>query len=440
MVNPKVTVEHLDRRAIVYIRQSTMDQVRNNLESQRRQYALKDAACQMGWTEVEVIDEDLGRSGASSQNRVGFLRLVAEVSMKEVGAVFSIEASRLARNNRDWAQLVDICSLVGTLIIDHDGVYDPRVLNDRLLLGLKGTMSEFELGLIRQRALESLKDRAKRGELLTTVAIGYVRTRDNRLEKDPDLQVQQAIQLVFAKFAEYASVRQVLMWLRQEQVSLPVIVHGMDGRRIEWRLPVYNTVIRILQNPVYAGAYAYGRTKNKVRCMDGVTVKSRCSRVPREEWEAFIPNHHEGYIALDMYERNQAQIVENATMKGSYTRGAARSGRSLLAGLLRCRRCGRKLRVRYSGVANVPRYACCGAAATRGMDPCISFGGLALDRAVEEEVLRVIKPEALMTALGRQKDLHEAETEHRRAVELALQRAEYEAQRAFRLFDWKLVV
>lgn len=201
-MNPKITSEHLSRRAVVYIRQSSMEQVRNNLESQRRQYALRDTAYEMGWTEVEVIDEDLGRSGASSHNRTGFLRLVAEVSMKEVGAVFCLEASRLARNNRDWAQLVDICSLVGTLIIDQDGVYDPRLLNDRLLLGLKGTMSEFELGLIRQRALEALKGMARRGELFTVVPAGYVRTRDHRLEKDPDLRVQQAIKLVFTKFAE----------------------------------------------------------------------------------------------------------------------------------------------------------------------------------------------------------------------------------------------
>lgn len=435
-MNPKITSEHLSHRAVVYVRQSSMDQVRNNLESQRRQYALRDTAYQMGWTEVEVIDEDLGRSGASSHNRTGFLRLVAEVSMREVGAIFCIEASRLARNNRDWAQLVDICSLVGTLIIDHDGVYDPRLLNDRLLLGLKGTMSEFELGLIRQRALEALKAMARRGELFTVVPAGYVRTRDHRLEKDPDLRVQQAIQLVFTKFAEYGSVRQVLLWFRQERISLPVVQYGPDGPTNQWRLPVYNTILHILQNPTYAGVYAYGRTKTRVRTVEGQAIKSRGHRVAREEWEAFIPNHHEGYITLATYERNLVQIRENAAMKGAYNRGPARSGKSLLAGLLRCRRCGRKLHVTYSGSqGNVPRYACRGAAINHGTAKCLSFGGLALDKAVEQEVLKTIKPEAIRATLAHQEKLYISETEHRRAMELALTQAEYEAERAFRQYN-----
>ncbi|MGB9792662.1 MAG: recombinase family protein [Thermacetogeniaceae bacterium] len=435
-MNPKITSEHLSRRAVVYVRQSSMDQVRNNLESQRRQYALRDIAYQMGWTEVEVIDEDLGRSGASTHNRTGFLRLVAEVSMKEVGAVFCVEASRLARNNRDWAQLVDICSLVGTLIIDHDGVYDPRLLNDRLLLGLKGTMSEFELGLIRQRALEALKAMARRGELFTVIPAGYVCSRDHRLEKDPDLRIQQAIQLVFTKFAEYGSVRQVLLWFRQERISLPVVQYGPDGPKNQWRLPVYNTILHILQNPTYAGVYAYGRTKTRVRAVEGQAIKSRGHRVPREEWEAFIPNHHEGYITLATYERNQVQIRENATMKGAYSRGPVRSGKSLLAGLLRCRRCGRKLHVTYSGSqGNVPRYACRGGAINHGTAKCLSFGGLALDRAVEQEVLKALKPEAIRATLAHQEKLYLSETEHRRAMELALTQAEYEAERAFRQYN-----
>ncbi|NHM27779.1 recombinase family protein [Desulfofundulus sp. TPOSR] len=435
-MNPKITSEHLSHRAVVYIRQSSMEQVRNNLESQRRQYALRDTAYEMGWREVEIIDEDLGRSGASSHNRTGFLRLVAEVSMKEVGAVFCLEASRLARNNRDWAQLVDICSLVGTLIIDHDGVYDPRLLNDRLLLGLKGTMSEFELGLIRQRALEALKGMARRGELFTVVPAGYIRTRDNRLEKDPDLRVQQAIKLVFTKFAEYGSARQVLLWFRQEGISLPVVQYGLEGPETQWRLPVYNTVLHILQNPIYAGVYAYGRTKTVVRTVEGRAIKLRSYRVPQEEWEVFIPDHHEGYITLATYERNQKQIQENASMKGTCSRGPARKGKSLLAGLLRCRRCGRKLHVAYSGrQGNVPRYACRGAAINHGTAKCLSFGGLALDRAVEQEVLKAIKPEALRATLARQERLYSSETEHRRARELALTQAEYEAERAFRQYN-----
>lgn len=250
-MNPKITPEHLTRRAVIYIRQSSPDQVRNNLESQRRQYALADKARELGWKEVEVIDEDLGRSGAHSQNRTGFLRLVAAVSMKEVGAVLAIKASRLSRNNRDWSHLIDLCSLAGSLIIDHDGVYDPRLLNDRLLLGLKGTMSEFELGLIRQRSQEALKAMVQRGELLTTVPVGYVRTRDNRCEKNPDERIQEAVRLVFRKFAELASVRQTLLWFRQERILLPCLKYTAEGETIEWKLPVYNTVRNILGNPIY---------------------------------------------------------------------------------------------------------------------------------------------------------------------------------------------
>lgn len=252
-MNPKITPEHLTRRAVIYIRQSSPDQVRNNLESQRRQYALVDKARELGWKEVEVIDEDMGRSGAHSRNRTGFLRLVAAVSMKEIGAVLAIEASRLARNNRDWSHLIDLCSLAGSLIIDHDGVYDPRLLNDRLLLGLKGTMSEFELGLIRQRSQEALKAMVQRGELLTTVPVGYVRTRDNRCEKNPDERIQEAVRLVFRKFAELASVRQTLLWFRQERILLPCLKYTAEGETIEWKLPVYNTVRNILGNPSTPG-------------------------------------------------------------------------------------------------------------------------------------------------------------------------------------------
>jgi DNA invertase Pin-like site-specific DNA recombinase len=231
MTSDKITPEHLTRKAIVYIRQSTIGQVRHNLESQRRQYELADKARAMGWREVDVVDEDLGRSGATAVNRSGFARMVASVGLRDIGAVFSLEASRLARNNRDWYHLLDLCALVNTLIVDFDGVYDPRLMNDRLLLGLKGTMSEFELGLIRRRAHEALRQMVQRGELYPTLPIGYVRTHDDRCEKDPDLRIQHAIQVVFQKFAEVGSVRQVLLWFREEGIPLPTVAYGaMVGR------------------------------------------------------------------------------------------------------------------------------------------------------------------------------------------------------------------
>jgi DNA invertase Pin-like site-specific DNA recombinase len=242
----KITSEHLTRQAVVYIRQSTPDQVANNLESKRRQYGLADRTRQLGWNDVAVIDDDLGRSGSGGA-RPGFEKLLAAICEGRVGAVVSIEASRLARNGRDWHTLLEFCGLVGTLIVDEDGVYDPRHPNDRLLLGMKGTMSEMELSVLRQRSLEALKQKARRGELFMTVAIGYVRIGNNRIERDPDRRIAEAIALVFTKFTEMQSVRQAHLWFRHERIPLPAISYGVEGRLIEWKLPVYNTILHILR-------------------------------------------------------------------------------------------------------------------------------------------------------------------------------------------------
>ena len=245
-MNEKITSSHLERAAYVYVRQSSMHQVHHHRESQQRQYALADEARKRGFQQVVVIDEDLGRSGGGGQERPGFARLVAAVCESKAGAVFALEASRLARNNRDWHHLVDLCTLTDTLVIDYDGVYDPRLLNDRLLLGLKGTMSEFELGLLRQRAQEALRQKVQRGEVISEVAVGYIRTADNRMEKTPDRQVQAAIEGVFAKFQELGSARQVLLWYRQEQIPLPTLRPGTGGHEIEWRLPINSRILAVL--------------------------------------------------------------------------------------------------------------------------------------------------------------------------------------------------
>lgn len=435
-VGEKIQAEHLARKAVVYVRQSTPDQVRRHRESRRRQYALADHARSMGWRAVEVIDEDLGRSGASRAGRAGFDRLVGLVGLRQVGAIFSLEASRLARNNRDWYHLLDLCALMGTLIVDFDGVYDPRLPSDRLLLGLKGSMSEFELGLIRQRAHEALRQLAARGELLTTLPVGYVRGPDGRCEKDPDLRVRQAIQEVFRQFARCGSIRQVLLWFRQERIPLPSLVYEAGRRRIVWRLPVYSRIHRILTNPIYAGAYAFGRTVTERVVIDGQAVQRRGRRRPQAEWEVLIPHHHEGYIDWQTYQRNQRQIEENARMKGAAVRGPAQAGKSLLVGLLRCGHCGRKLHVSYSGVhGSVPRYSCRGAALNHGTGSCISFGGLAVDRAVEREVLRVVEPAALEASLAALAALEQQQDSRRTSLELALTQARYEAERARRQYD-----
>ncbi|MGH3529805.1 MAG: recombinase family protein, partial [Pseudonocardiaceae bacterium] len=406
-------------------------------ESRRRQYDLEAHARALGWQEVTIIDDDLGKSGASTAGRVGFQRLVASVSLGQVGAVFSLEASRLARNNRDWHQLLELCGLMNTLIVDADGVSDPRQPNDRLLLGLKGTMSEAELGWLRQRAHAALMAKARRGELVLNVPVGYIRTPDHRIEKHPDQRVQDAIALVFRRFTELGSVRQLLLWLRQDGVELPASVpDGPWGQRVTWRLPVYNTLMHFLRNPTYAGAYAFGRTQVRTRVVDGVVHKTRGHWRPRGEWLVLLPEHHEGYISWAAYERQQQLIADNAQMKGMMVRGAVRRGPSLLAGLLRCGQCGRRLHVSYSGTrGQVPRYHCKGAHLNHGTAWCISFGGLRVDQAIERELLAVLGPGAIDAALETHARVDEEVIARRRALELELREARYEATRCQRQYD-----
>jgi len=345
----KVSSDHLSRGAYIYVRQSTADQLLHNHESRRRQYGLAERARQLGWSDVTVIDDDLGRSG-SGVSRPGFERLLRVICEGQVGAVFAIEASRLARNGRDWHTLIEFCGLVGTILVDEDGIYDPRLPNDRLLLGMKGTMSELELSILRQRSLEAMKQKARRGELFLTVAIGYVKERHNRIVIDPNRRVREGIALVFLKFAEFQSIRQVHLWLRQERIALPAVRYtAAEGRSVVWKLPVYNTVHHILTNPIYAGAYAFGRTCSRVTIADGRKRIVRGHKRDRDEWEVLLMEHHEGYLSWAEFERNQRLIADNANSKGLMVRGSVRWGETLLAGLLRCGHCGRKLHVAYGG-------------------------------------------------------------------------------------------
>ena len=431
----KIAPDHLGRQAFVYVRQSTQDQLLHNHESRRRQYALADRAQQLGWAEPVVIDDDLGRSGGGVA-RPGFERLLLAICEGRAGIVLAVEASRLARNGRDWHTLLEFCGLVGCLLADEDGLYDPRLPNDRLLLGMKGTMSEMELSILRQRSLEALRQKARRGELFLNVAVGYVKVRHDRIAKDPDLRVREALGLVFRKFAEFQSIRQVHLWLRQEQVLLPTVETVEDGRRIVWKLPVYNTVRGLLTNPVYGGAYAFGRTASRVTVENGRKRISRGHRRDREEWDVLIVDHHEGYISWAEFERNQRLIADNANCRGLMVRGAVRRGDALLAGLLRCGHCGRRLHVSYSGTDGYcVRYNCRGAHINHGTRPCIAFGGLRVDAAVSTEVLRLLGPlgvEAALEAIA-MREGENAET--RRQAELALTQARYEADLARRQYD-----
>jgi excisionase family DNA binding protein len=300
---------------------------------------------------------------------------------------------------------------------------------------LKGAFSEFELSILRQRSLEALRLKAARGELHRTVAVGYVRSADDRIELDPDKRVREAIHLTFRKFAEFASVRKVALWLIDEGMKMPVVVYGPDGRVVEWRRPRYSMIYRVLTNPVYAGIYAYGRTGSRVRLEAGRKVITRAIRRQQADWDVLIRDHHPGYVSWEEYERNQRIISGNATRRGEIVPGSVRNGGGLLVGLLRCGHCGRKLRV-HGGVQNAVRYECSNARINHGgRNSCIAFGNLRIDAAVSEEVLRVIAPLGLDAALQAIAEREHAGTEQLRHRELALVQARYEADRAYRQFN-----
>ncbi|MBM3748815.1 MAG: recombinase family protein [Acidobacteria bacterium] len=429
----KITADHLARRACVYIRQSTPDQVRHNLESQRRQYALVDRARTLGWQDVDVIDDDLGISGSGTQ-RPGFERLLHVLCNGQVGAVFSVEASRLARNGRDWHTLLEFCSVVDTLLIDAETVYDPRLTNDRLLLGMKGTISEMELASFRERAHAALRQKAERGALVQRVPIGYVKGSDDRIEKDPDARVGSTIDLIFRKFTELGSVRQVFFWLDQQQIQLPVARGPEALREIIWQPARYHAVLSVLTNPVYAGAYAYGRSKTMVRLEDGRKRVRRQRQRRREDWAVLIVDHHEGYIDWDAYQSNQTMIAHNDNARGAAVRGSVKHGEALLAGLLRCGHCGAKLLAQYPG-PGVIRYQCSGYLLNRDHACCVMFGGLRADRLVSEQLLQCLTPFGTEAAIEAIESMQGASDERIQQKALVLEHARYEVTRARRQYD-----
>jgi DNA invertase Pin-like site-specific DNA recombinase len=388
----KIGAQHLARKAMLYVRQSSTHQVQYNRESQVLQYAMRDRLVQLGWSEIEVIDEDLGCSAAGGTMRAGFERMVAEVCLGKVGAVAAREVSRFARNSRDWQQLVEMCRVVDTLLVDQETVYAPRQGNDRLLLGLKGSLNEYELDLLRQRSLSARHEKARRGELIVNAPVGFVKVGD-RLEKDPDRRVQAAITLAINKVAELGSVRQALLWFLENKLDLPTRINSGPT---EWRRPSYSTIHELVTNPAYSGAYAYGKTGIAV-CYDGSGAKARARRKPRAEWLALQPGAHEGYVDWDRAEAIRKMVSENVPTAGAY--GAPKHGAALLSGLLRCRRCGRKLVVQYTGTkGQIPRYACVRGRLDYGEPNCIGFGGLRVDDAIEAALFTVLQPAAVEAA------------------------------------------
>jgi DNA invertase Pin-like site-specific DNA recombinase len=423
----------LQRKAVVYVRQSTPQQVQMNLESQRRQYELVAVARRRGFTHVEVIDDDLGRSASGAVDRPGFDRLVAALCAGQIGAVLCLDASRLARNGRDWHHLLELCGLVEARVIDLDGVYDPCRPNDRLLLGMKGSISEFELGIIRSRMYEAARSKAKRGELRISIPIGYSWDRHVGLGLDPDLRLQEVIRLVLQKFRELGSARQVLLWMASQNIHYPYPSDGRTLTSFEWRPIRYRNVIAILKNPFYAGVYAYGKSEKRTEIVDGRARKSYGHRKPIEAWEVFIKDHHEGYIGWAEFERNQAVLAGNAYGKAGDTK-SARGGRALLAGLICCARCGRKLKVTYSGRYPRPIYGCESPNLQLGRRRCFRLAGKRLDEAIATAMLRAVAPMAIEAAMEAELMLRDKDQDRRRIAEMELSQARYDASLAERRY------
>ena len=432
----KIKPIHTQRAAFVYIRQSSLSQVEHNRESTARQYTLADRACQLGWAkeQVVIIDEDLGLSGASTDKRSGFVRMTSEVALARVGIILGIEVSRLARNNADWYRLLELCGLTDTLIGDSDGIYHPALFNDRLLLGLKGTMSEAELHIIRARLDGGIRNKAARGELRRGLPVGFVwGESDGEVVFHPDAAVTRAIHAVFERFIEYGSARRVWLWFRSESLPFP-LQDGPHGQ-IRWVSPTYTAIHHILTNPVYAGAYAYGKTRCQRYVDEHGTVRKRMRHLPISQWAVLIPNHHPGFIDWATFHANQARLDSNTRPKPHQVGGAVREGSALLQGIAICGHCGRKLRTHYRGRNSSPGYHCAGKNIVEGRGVyCLNVGGLAIDQAVANAFLQALTPaavDAVILATRQLQDNHDAALSQWR---LEVERKRYEAERAERRY------
>jgi DNA invertase Pin-like site-specific DNA recombinase len=442
-----VVPDHLRRGAFVYIRQSSLAQVENNTESTRRQYALVDKALQLGWARaaVTVVDDDLGLSGARAAGRTGFAHMATEVAMGRVGIVLCLEVSRLARNNADWYRLLDLCAMTRTLIADTDGLYYPGDFNDRLVLGLKGTMSEAELHILRARLDGGIRHKAARGELRRGLPTGFVwGAADGEVLFHPDEAVVQAIRNIFDRFAEAGSVRRVWLWFRSNGLLFPLQDTRTLGRHVRWVIPTYHAIHGVLAHPCYAGAYTYGRTRHDRYIDDQGNIRRRSRRLPRDEWSVLIRDHHPGYIDWETYETNLLRIDTNtrpraheAEAEGTAGQAgrAVREGSALLQGLAVCGHCGRRLRTHYRGRDSLPGYHCSGQTIANGRgEHCLNIGGCQIDAAVTEAFLTALQPagmEAALLAAERLEADHDAALDQWR---FDVERRRYEASLAERRY------
>jgi DNA invertase Pin-like site-specific DNA recombinase len=435
----KIKPSHTQRAAVVYVRQSTPGQVEHNRESTARQYALGDRACLLGWPkqQVVIINEDLGLSGATTDKRSGFARLTSEVALAHVGIVLGLEVSRLARNNADWYRLLELCGVTDTLIGDNDGVYHPALFNDRLLLGLKGTMSEAELHIIRARLDGGIRNKAARGELRRGLPVGFIwGEQDGEVLFHPDEAVTGAIRTVFERFAEFGSARRVWLWFRSEGLSFPLqdAPSGQPGP-IRWVMPTYTAIHHILTNPVYAGAYAYGKSRCESYVDESGIVKKRIRHLPIDQWSVLIPEHHPGFIDWATFQANQARLDSNTRPQPHQPGGAVREGSALLQGIATCGHCGRRLLTHYRGRNSTPGYHCAGKDIVDGRGQyCLTTGGLAIEQAVADAFLEAVTPaavEATMLSVQQLQANHDAALSQWR---LEVERARYEAEKAERRY------
>jgi DNA invertase Pin-like site-specific DNA recombinase len=431
----KITAAHRRRDAVIYVRQSTLAQTQENTESLALQYELRRHATELGWSEeqITVIDEDLARSAASTSGRLGFTDLVAAVGLGKVGIIVGREVSRLARNNSDWYQVLDLCSITDTLIADADGVYHPGSFNDRLVLGLKGQMAEAELHMLRMRLTAALRHKAARGELRQLLPVGLDYDDGGKIVLSGDEAVRSAIGQVYALFAELGSARQVMMTLRERGLLLPCRKSG--SHRITWAEASYHAVHHMLTNPAYAGAFVFGRTRTEKRLDASGKVVSTERMLPQQEWQVLIPGHHPGYADWEVWQDIQARLRANFKPPRGDGGGAARKGAALLSGLVRCGRCGRMMQVAYSGHGDAPRYVCGRGTQLYGTPPCQSIGGAYLHRAVLDQLFQVLEPASLEATARAMADAGQRHRDQVAAFELALERARFEAGRAMRKHD-----
>src|SRR6266576_1654716 len=435
LYNAKIKPEHLARRAIVYLRQSSERQVRQNKESQQLQYAVAERVRALGWKQVVIINSDLGSSaGIASAQREGFERVLSLVALGEVGIVGSRELSRLSRTDKDWCRLLEVCQIFGTLIADEQQVYDLNYLDDQLVLGIKGTLSVVELKVLRQRLQAGQESKARRGELFKRLPVGYVRDPMGKIVFHPDQRICEAIRLVFAKFRERWSVRQTFQWFRDHDVELPA--NPIQGTRLVWKIPTQSLVRDILCNPFYAGAYVWGRRPVETLLIEGRLEKRQSAKRRAEDCRVFIRDHHVGYIDWATFEENQRMTRRNAVnWQSDETMAAIRAGQGLLVGLLRCGHCGRKLHVRYWGGSGThARYLCRGDYDDGGQY-CLGFGGASVDRRLGQELLRVISSFGVEASLRALEELSAGDAAQRAALSSKLEQLEYEAKKAFEQYD-----